>query len=520
MEALASFRNNPGLKYLSELSQGSFGALWLARVVTGSEVGRLVAVRRLSLDRLEAANVGRALAAVQSYSVLSHPSLAKILGGHKTETDLVLIEEHVLGLPLNKLQDLALARQTSVPIGVSVKLILDALRAAVALRRGCSNQNLSIPARTLFPDSVVVANFGEALLSGVGVMEQLARCQSIREHPEMSDVLDPFEPGTNNGKAELFEVFTAGAMLWKLLVIRSLFNNYGNQKTLNLVLHSDVLSTEYSERLSLCVPRPLVAIIRRATQCNHGLRYQSLQEMISELEILPAELLATDAQVRMWFESVVGDVLTGLQHSSGMRRIPLGSQPTSPVSPALHRISHIDTLLPGGMRSPVARQVPPFIPTPGRYSQEKPTAETTPPDSRPAVAIPSGSLEPLAPRRRIRAAYVIGTFMGLGLSLGLSLLGAQLNSGPTSTASTLAPAQKPNKNHNLSPGTQVEPAAEADTFPDSGVANATRHSANSAHGKVRTTQGARRDQTSISAAPAGTNANIAPVPSNRNRWGI
>ena len=103
----------------------------------------------------------------------------------------------------------------------------------------------------------------------------------------MTDVLDPFEPLTTNGNAELFEVFTAGAMLWKLLLIRSLFNDYGNQKTLNLVLHSNVLSAEYNERLILCVPKPIVTIIRRATQSNRGLRYQSLQEMLSTIEVLP-----------------------------------------------------------------------------------------------------------------------------------------------------------------------------------------------------------------------------------------
>ncbi len=204
MEALASFPNNPGLKYLSELSRGSFGVVWLARMVTGSEIGRLVAVRRLALAPLEPANVGRALAAARRYSVLSHPSLAKILGGHKTETDLVMIEEHVIGVPLSKLQELGLARQTSIPIGVSVKLILDVLRASVAIRRGCSNQNLPIPGRTIFPDSVIVANFGEALLSGVGVMEELGRCQSIREQPEMIGRIRPIRAGHDQWQGRAF----------------------------------------------------------------------------------------------------------------------------------------------------------------------------------------------------------------------------------------------------------------------------------------------------------------------------
>ncbi len=307
-------------------------------------------------------------------------------------------------------------------------------------------------------------------------------------------------------------MFTAGAMLWKLLIIRSLFNNYGNQKTLNLVLHSEVLSAEYSERLSLCVPRPLVAIIRRATQSNHGLRYQSLQEMITALEVLPAELWASDAQVRTWVESLAGDFLAGLQHSSGVRRITLGAQPTSQVSSASHRISHIDTLLPGGMRPPV---IQPFTPTPGTHSPNKISAETTNHDSRPAIAI-TPVIEPFAPRRRVRAAYIIGTFMGLGLSLGLSLLGTQFNSGPTSAASTLASGQKPK----LSPGAQDAPALQADMEPDSGLIDATKRAANNAHAKARAMQGTKRNHAVASGAPAGASANTPPNSSNRNRWGI
>ncbi len=345
----------------------------------------------------------------------------------------------------------------------------------------------------------------------------------------MTDVLDPFEPLTTNGNAELFEVFTAGAMLWKLLLIRSLFNDYGNQKSLNLVLHSNVLSAEYNERLILCVPKPIVTIIRRATQSNRGLRYQSLQEMLSTIEVLPPELLASDTQVRTWVESIAGDFFSGLQHSSGIRRIALGVQSPSQAGAAPQRISHIDTLL-SGFRAPVAARVPQFTPNPSGHSHGKTTAATTQLDNRPTIAATSGSIEPFGPKRRVRTAYVIGTFMGLGLSLGLSVLGTQFNTRPTSAASTLTPGQISTIPQLAASVARDVPALSAAAEQDSGIAHPTEGSVANANAsqqaKLSATQGVRCDHSSVNpigpkrSSNRASNAAVPPSSSNRNRWGI
>ena len=347
MRAPSSLKDSRGLEYLQQLSCGSFGALWLARKLSGPEVGRLVVARRLALGQLDAPSVERVLAVVRDYSSLSHPQLVKNLGGEKTDADVVLMEEHLIGVPLGKLQQLALTRQSSMPTGVGVKLVLDALRAAVALRRSCGKQGLAPPGRTIFPDSVMVANFGEALLSGVGVTEELCRHRRVREHPDLADVLDPSAADGLNSTDERVEVFTAGALLWKLLLIRGLFNDYSNQQTLSLVLHSNVLLEEYDERLNLCVPKPIANVIRRATQQNLNLRYSSLLEMIHALEALPPPLLAGESQVRIWLESVAGDYLSDVQHSSGVRPIPFGLQSSRLPTGSSRRPSFYPTPLPG-----------------------------------------------------------------------------------------------------------------------------------------------------------------------------
>jgi hypothetical protein len=502
MEAAPSFQDSSDLEYLKQLGSGPFGAVWLARVVAGSEVGRLVVARRLSLAQLEAANVVRVVAAARNYSIVSHPSLAKILGCHTTDTELVLLEEHVIGVPLNRLQDLAQARQTSVPINIGVKLVLDMLRAAAALRRSCSNQRLLIPGRTIFPDSVMLASFGEALLSGVGVTQELCRCRSIREHPDMVSVLDPREPIFTNAADERFEAYAAGAILWKLLVIPSLFNNYDNQKTLNHVLQADVLSVEYEERLNLCAPKPIAAVIRRATRQNLRLRYQSLQEMISAIEVIPPALLATDVQVRSWLENVAGDFLSDMQYSSGLRRVPSSLPPARSVDISPPGTSYIRS---SGHRAPTGVEVAP--------------------------AGTSSSEAPISRKRHVRRAYFIGTLLGITLSLILSYLGTRFKLRPTPTASALAPMPIPTKTENSSPSDRSSPAEPTASAQDA-VAASPAESNDNAPPQTKSTapQAVGRDDALVDpkgfhpsntkALRRGTKTTRRPIPASRNPWGI
>jgi hypothetical protein len=243
-------------------------------------------------------------------------------------------------------------------------------------------------------------------------------------------------------------------------------------------------------------------------------------------------LLATDAQVRTCVESIAGDFFSGLQHSSGARRIALDVRSPSPVRAASHRISHIDTLLPG-MRVPLAVRTPPFAPAPSGYVQPSPPVAPIEPDNCPPIAVTPGAIEPFGPKRRIRTAYIVGTFMGLGLSLGFSVLSTQLNSRPTSAASPLAPGQILSAAPRLSQGATDEPALREVNMQDSGVGSALR-SADNAFGspkaKARAAPGATRDpvlvnsknpkQLSTTASPAGNSDNAKPIASKRNRWGI
>ena len=434
MQLGSLLQSSPGLEYVQELSCGSFGALWLARLATGTETGRLVVARRLKLDSLDATRTEKILTAARLYGGISHPSLVKLLGVNRTQTELVWVEEQVIGVPLGKLYELVQSQQTSIPVDIATKLAVDAVRASIALRRACRDQNLPVPEQAIFPDSFMVANFGEALLAGFGVANELARSAAVRRHQDLADVLDPVVPMVPNNECR--EIFTAGATLWKLLVIRGLFDDYSNQQTLELILHSKALKPEYDERLNLCVPKPLAQIIRQATERDLKVRFQSLQDLETAFESLPPQCLAADTKVREWLSDIAGDYLSDIQRSSGVRRVPFSLR--MPVVPSNlgGRPSFIPTPLPGFHE--------PFVPKPPSDtipSIAAPNAPETRQDTLPSQDIVSNVASTQSKRRllaRVRfVAFVLIAGVGAGYAFlhrgQVHTLAAQVFSRATST---------------------------------------------------------------------------------------
>jgi len=517
-------QSSPGLEYVQELSRGSFGALWLARLAAGPETGRLVVARRLKIDSLDATRTEKILTAARLYGGISHPSLVKLLGVDRTQTELVWVEEQVIGVPLGKLYELMQSQQTSIPIDIATKLTLDAVRASIALRRACRDQNLPVPEQAIFPDSFMVANFGEAMLAGFGVTNELARCAAVRRHQDLADVLDPVVPMVPNNECR--EIFTAGATLWKLLVIRSLFDDYGNQQTLELILHSKALKPEYDERLKLCVPNPIAQIIRQATERDLKVRFQSLQDLATAFESLPPQCLAAETKVREWLSDIAGDYLSDIQRSSGVRRVPFSLR--MPVVPSeLGRPSFIPTPLPGFHE--------PFVPKPPSDtipSIAAPNAPETRQDTLPSQDTVSNVASTLSKRRLLARVKFVAFVLIAGVSAGYAFLyrgqvqtlAAQAFRRATSTrtqpkgiapkiASVAAAPQaaeraQPNRlSKESSDGapaqTQTLGSASEDTNPDNSGTRSTNHSK-------------RRGPFVKPGAPQ------TPPPSadGRNRWGI
>ena len=401
-------------EYAQELAVGAFGSLWLTRLTSGPEMGRVVVARRLPLKQLEASQVERVRDAARMYGGISHPLLVKLLGVHcdSDSTELIWLEEQFMGVPLSKLQELVHTQRRSVPSPIATRLVLDALRASVALRSACGTQNLPAPEQLIFPDSVMVAAYGEGLLAGIAVADLIARAGSIRRHPDLTDVLEP--PGVLRPGASR-EIFTAGAILWKLLLVRGLFHGYSNRQALDQVLHSNSPNPEHVERLDLCVPKPIAEIIRRATARDIKRRYATLEETIGAFENLPSQLRAHDHEVSNWLSEVASDYFAVLQRGSGVRRVAKGFR--DPLdSSALDDMMSRHTPVLGFHAHPFAdfafQDEAPTLKRPSAeyaliaaFVEETPTISRTPPPpaedkAAESRSVPLPSLEPTPTKKR------------------------------------------------------------------------------------------------------------------------
>jgi hypothetical protein len=364
------------------------------------------------------------LATWRAYAGVSHPSLAKVLGGDKRDEDLVLLEEYVSGVPLNTLQLLAFTQHTPIVSCIAARVLLDTLRSAVALRQDCLNQGLPVPKRILFPDAVVVAEYGESLLSAIGVTQDVRSCRSIREHPEMIELLDPEEWRGMPCADERFEVFTAGAMLWKLLVVRGLFADSAPQSSMVALLHTHNSSVEDRKRLNLCVPQPIAAIIRRATLHNPGFRYQSLREMIQALEALPAMLIGNDEQVRTWLGTLAKDFLLDSQWSAGLRPRHLDAPPESSDG-AWSQQPSSSRRFPRSDYPTLAARGATLKPAGSSGRVPAPSEVTVRVESYPAKVVSSDLIVIRSTLRPNRRTFVASAALGLTLAAALSYLGSR-----------------------------------------------------------------------------------------------
>lgn len=446
MAAPSDLETGPELEYLKKLASGPLGPVWLARIVTGQEAGRLVTARCLSLVQFDQSELERVVSVSRAFARVAHPCLAKGLGAHCAQSQLIILGEHVAGVPLTALRRAVFAEAASIPLPVAVRIIGDVVRGACELRRECSLSGPFVPDRFVFADTILVASFGETLLSAAGVASELYHCRDIRDLPELGELLSPEEILSTDPPGEKAEVFTLGVLLWELLVGRRLFGGGDCRQTLDAVLYAPVPAVDAAFQADLSIIEPVAEIVRRATSRDEW-RYASLRELREALEALPPEALASDADVQRVIQSIAGDYLTDSEWCGGLTSVRLSSNArASTQATDLSSVGHAplpECYLPWEPATLAGRRHPSGTTGVPLQVVASPDADP-PPGSAPATAVTSGLTG--GPRRR--RAGTIALLVGAALVLvgvgGLSLLRSTAKlAGPTVSvpASSSPPSQ-------------------------------------------------------------------------------
>lgn len=269
---------------LGELFSGPTGVASVGRMLRGTELGRLVFLRSVP-----EASVTSVKSYIDDARCVAHPSLLKVIGRVETPDTIYVASEYISGVSLMELVDNAISREQRIQTAVAIRIIRDALQAAWKAKQLFTESTGTTVRRSIFPDTVWIAEFGEIILTEVGVAPILADGQG-----DGDEALPNYDE----------DVTAAGAELLKLLTNQPL-----EEAEMTLPLAGD-----------------LASIVARAVNPSAAHRYKSAREMADALSQLPKDMIADEATVGDQVRKLMASVLA-VRHP---RRLMSVAAPTRP----------------------------------------------------------------------------------------------------------------------------------------------------------------------------------------------
>lgn len=264
---------------LEELFDGPSGAASIGRLISTTGPGREVLLRRIGYETAEALAMD-----VRAARLVAHPSVLKLLGLSQQphSTSLYLVSEFIVGASLLQIVEASRLRGRPLPGSVNLKVVHDALVAAFEVRHLLRETSHWRVGRTLFHDTIWVADFGATLLSEVGVSQRLhlpADAVSVESDLDLDG-----------------DVFAAGAAL------RCLFSDAEGQ-----------LAPPAAHR------EAVISLLGRSQEATAD-RFKDPHEMARAIAALPQDLVAGESDVRDQVHELMRPTLE-LQHA----RLGLGT---------------------------------------------------------------------------------------------------------------------------------------------------------------------------------------------------
>ena len=394
----------------TELERGALGPLFAARVASGREEGRLVTVRRLSVEGCARKDVEGLIEATRTARRVRHSKLAAVLDVVDADREIAVVGEYFEGRSLSSLQRLAFDKHSAIPPAVALRIGLEVLHGLRAVRETwkaiAPRTAGAAPRGGLSPDNVFVAAFGDVLLSEIGVSSVARTLAPFRELPAVLAYRSPEQLSRDGADSpdERSDVFSVGVMLWELMANRPLF---GGDERLRSVpgepnpelaerirrdLQSKLIPSLGSlERGGTPIARAAVEIVERALRRDPETRFSGIDQMLGSLLALNRDFLANADQVQAAIDPLVGAELAAqrvaLGFVSGGNSSPASSRRPDSNRPTLRPQPSLPELAPAVPRPAQHDSFGPQEPAIGQFSKhEAPTYPSAQPATARAIA--------------------------------------------------------------------------------------------------------------------------------------
>ncbi len=331
------------------LARGGMATVYVARLVGDDGFSRLVAAKRLHPQYTENPDfVAMFRDEAHIASRIHHPNVVPVLDVVLVENEVILVQEYVHGVPLDRLMRAASKKGETIPANIAVAVVAGLLAGLHAAHetRDDAGAPLHIVHRDVSPQNVLVSVDGVPRLLDFGIAKTEAQAHVTRDGLLKGKVAymspeqiknDAVSPGT--------DVYACGVVLWELLAQRRLHAGRtevnifaavlrGELPTVTGALDDAMVPVDEARWRALLALEPVVA---RALAVDPKDRYASAAEMMHAL--LAACPAATPMELARWVKTMGRDHLAHRQEilaaSDASRRSSSlrAATPTSSITP-------------------------------------------------------------------------------------------------------------------------------------------------------------------------------------------
>ena len=366
---------------------------------------------------------------------LHHPNVVATLDVGSTEF-LYLVMEYVEGDSLSGLLRRARERQTTVPLEVTIRVLIDTLAGLHAAHelRGADGQVLNLVHRDVSPQNILVGADGISRITDFGIAFAAARSTNTQEG-KLKGKFSYMAPEQVRGEAATrrIDIFAAGIVLWEALAGRALFRRKDDVATINAVLREKVVPPSHIVRT---VPQALDAIVLKALEINPDRRFATAEEFANALEQLKIDSVSPKV-VAAYVDATLGTELAQRREtiriaSEEVQHGPGFAPSNSDVHPKL-------LIGPGGdVLDTREAEVTAILASPPVPTEDTATQVAAEPLKYWSEApLPPGEIE----HRRMRGLLAAAMLLLVGGAIGLLIARSNAGVAPPAPASSPAPAR-------------------------------------------------------------------------------
>ncbi len=278
---------------LETLGKGGMGEVLKARDV---QLKRLVAIKRLLPEALgDKEAQGRFLREARLAAQLNHPNIATIYDILDSGEEAFIVMEYIEGETLReRISHGPLPLETVFDLGIQIGSALAAAHQQDVIHRDIKSENIKVTST----GHIKVLDFGLAkqMLKVDQTIEETVRAESVFMTQQGFAAGTPgytapeqWKGGQVDGRAD---IFSFGVVLYEMITGQSPFPGKSVIERITATMHNDPEPvTHYAS-----VPNRVEHIVRKALAKDPARRYQSMAELVGELEALRQQTV--DAAIR------------------------------------------------------------------------------------------------------------------------------------------------------------------------------------------------------------------------------